>query len=150
VQIEFASDLSAWQDAFAQGIRGIDSLDSANEEIGDQLVEEARNNFESQGGALNRWEPLKEATLQRKIREGWPTAPLIRTGDLYRSIRKLEVTADHVDVGSDLEYARPVFFGTRPGVYPVLPQRSPFVFAPALIERFGALYLNHIWARRLH
>jgi phage gpG-like protein len=144
MQLEFTSDLSAWQNAFAEGVRGIDTLDVANEEIGDNIVDEVRNNFEA-GGGIAAWKPLAPSTIERKRREDYPTAPLIRTGDLYRSIRKLEVTHDHVDIGTDLEYGRYVFFGTY-----MIPARSPFVFAPIVLERQGAIYLNHIWARRLH
>jgi hypothetical protein len=67
-------------------------------------------------GAGN-WAPLAESTLARKEAGGWPSDPLVRTGDLKESLVNPGAAVDrgpmHFSYGSDIPYSGLHQTGTR-------------------------------------
>lgn len=64
------------------------------------------------------WKPLAPATIQEKVRLGYPRAPLIRTGDLRKSLaeRPLDIERlkpQEMSAGTAVKYARFHQGGTR-------------------------------------
>src|SRR6266850_1149251 len=68
------------------------------------------------GGPFDAWEPLADETIERKLREGFPTpAPLKRTGDMGNSIHytvEAHPQGVVVRVRAEEEYAVYQEFGT--------------------------------------
>lgn len=68
-------------------------------------VEEEQWDTQGQGA----WPPLADSTIAEKERGGWPSDPLIRTGDLKASLTDPGRAADsgprHLIYGTDVEYA---------------------------------------------
>jgi phage gpG-like protein len=63
--------------------------------------------FSTQGAG--EWAPLAESTLARKEAGGWPSDPLVRTGDLKDSLinpgRAADTGPSHMIYGTDVDYA---------------------------------------------
>lgn len=79
------------------------------------------------------WAPLAESTLQDKFARGYPLDPLIRTGELARSLTSRPLSREHitpreVSAGTDVSYAKYHQFGTKH-----MPQR--ILFSPEQIRR---------------
>ena len=69
----------------------------------EQIAEEAKTNVI--GHEQPDWEPLADATIERKQRGGYATpAPLLRTGGLRDSIETV-TTMTHAEIGSNHEDA---------------------------------------------
>lgn len=156
IALNFDADLSGWLRAFGDVQSRVADATPAHEIIGDKLVDEARDNFETSGGP-EKWEPLKPATLRRTPRPG--DKPLLVTRDLYNSMTK-DVHADYVDGGSSLPYARTQFYGrdiqgkrrrTSNGRFALstgggsIPARSPFNWRPGFMQEIGAVYIHHLF-----
>jgi HK97 gp10 family phage protein len=76
------------------------------------------------------WAPLAQSTIVDKQRKGFKTpAPLLRTGELRDSIEYTVVSEHEAWVGTDLEYAKFLEFGTSR-----MPPRSFLVSAAIASE----------------
>jgi len=80
------------------------------------LAAEAEASFARQGPG---WEPLAPATVDDRVRRGYPPAPILtRSGRLRRSYaggaeHRLHATHDTLEFGSDVDYAAFHQTGTR-------------------------------------
>lgn len=64
-------------------------------EIGTMVADRERQVFaETRGGAGRRWRPLKADTILRKRRQGFQTAPMIRTGSLLAELTNAKPVAE--------------------------------------------------------
>ena len=68
--------------------------------IADFYKNAVMENFASRGARFGKpWAPLKPETIQRKIREGFLSLPLVRTGEMQRSF-KYEIKTKSVSPGT--------------------------------------------------
>ena len=71
------------------------------------MSEVERRQFDTHGDGS--WPPLAETTLAQKEAHGWPSDPLVRTGDLKESLVDPGRAADsgplHMNYGTDVPYA---------------------------------------------
>lgn len=60
--------------------------------------------FRTQGAKINeRWQPLKPSYLARKVKQGYPADPLIKTG-LMKSSFYASYSKDQGEIGNSAEY----------------------------------------------
>ncbi len=137
MNLNFTSDMSGWSEWGRKAAERAKNLEPVHEVIGDLMVAEMRDNFQT-GGGTEKWEPLKPSTLTPK-RLTYGTRPLLKTLDLFNKLTK-NVTGGYVDVGSALIKARTLFFGHGP-----VPARSPFNWRAGVLERVNQMYAKYIF-----
>lgn len=114
--------------------RRAQDVSPAWEALLDWFVEQNQAQFLTRGGRYrDPWPPLAQSTVDQKFRQGWPLDPLIRTGDLVRSLTHRPLAIEHITgrevrAGTDVSYARFHQTGTRR-----MPQR--ILFSPVQIRR---------------
>jgi phage gpG-like protein len=171
--LDFEIDISGWENAFKGARRRLGNLNPAHRAIGPILVEMTRQNFDTSGGNGPTWPSLAESTLIARAENPSGKAdisaagggayrvfnksgkvskvaarvmaaakPLIWSKKLYRSIRFV-IGSDYVDVGTDIMYARRLFFGWNG--HPRTPARFPFRFRVGDAARIAAIYARHIF-----
>lgn len=97
-------------------------LRSAMEQIAKKWYGSVLETFAA-GGRPEKWAPLTQRYLKRKIREGYPSTPLVRTGEMRDSI-KYEYSDKRVRIWTDSEKA---VYHHLPGNRTDLPPRPFFV-----------------------
>ena len=88
--------------------------DFLRNEVEPELKNVFRDIFRSQGN--RRWPQLKRSTIQQKTKKGYPSTPLVRTGNYRRqteSLNGLRITKEYLEVISPVPYARYLEYGTR-------------------------------------
>lgn len=114
---QIARQLATWG-------HNVTDLSPAWEQIGNDLLADNALNFSSAGGAFpgNPWAPLRPATVADRIRHGYGgDYPMLnRTGETRASLTArgapgnvFRVRADGVEVGSSLQKATWLHYGTR-------------------------------------
>lgn len=140
----FSCDLSEWSQFFHDARNRVHSLLPVHTKIGEYLVPEVQENFETNGGREN-WRRLAPATLTKE-RLAYGDRPLVRTKGLLHSIT-YDAREGWVDIGSRVPYARALFFGFAPGR---LPARSPFKFYPRVLEPIADMFIRFILGVTVH
>ena len=141
MQLEYSVDMDGWTRAMSGVQRRARDLTPVHEQIGDMLIDEVRDNFETSGGA-EAWADLAPATLT-PLRRLYGTRPLIKTRALLKSITK-DARDAWVDVGSSMKQARRLFFGWD-GSGPRTPARSPFKFRDGVMDSIANMYLRFLY-----
>lgn len=81
-----------------------------NRQLSVQLYGHVLRGF--QAGGNPRWVPLASSTLAQKLRKGYSSTPLIRTGHYRQSFRPFSDN-DRAGVGSEVPYSKYLEGGTR-------------------------------------
>ena len=97
------------------------------------------------GGRPRMWRPLKAATLAAKLRHGWSATPLVRTGQLRRSITP-RADRRRMTIGTTVPYARIHQFGGRTGRRhaTTIPARPYLVFQRDDLQVIRQMILDYI------
>lgn len=104
-----------------------------------------REAFDTRG--FGRWPPLAQSTLEQKAQEGFPSAPLVRTGYYKRACTRLQgmrLTRNELCIVSPIRYARYHELGTSR-----IPQREVFGAVTRRIRRRLPRQFEIWQARRL-
>lgn len=116
------------------------------EEVAPRLRREFSRVFSTRG--YHTWEVLAQSTLLQKAKQGYSTAPLVRTGRYRRTTEKLEgmrLRRRVLEIRSPIPYARYQEYGTRN-----IPARPVFEEVAQRIERqLPALYRRYARRRLL-
>lgn len=102
------------------------------------MIRSINNNFQASGRPLP-WAPLKMATLRRKILQGYSSKPLIRTGNLKRSITGKIEEKNKLIMGTSVTYGRIHQYG---GGH--IPKRTYLLFQDRDIERINQLIVDYV------
>lgn len=94
-------------------------------------------NFDRSGRPIT-WNPLKISTLRQKLRQGYSSKPLIRTGKMRRSISQ-QVDSNILKIGTAIPYAQHHHFGTR-----FMAKRRFLMFQEKDVENINTLVLSYI------
>ncbi len=101
------------------------------------MLASVNKNFAQSGRPA--WAPLRPATLKQKKRLGYSSAPLIRNGQLKRSIAG-KVTRNSLRIGTAVPYAKFHQLGTSK-----MKARPFLVFQNGDVEAINQLVLNFIF-----
>lgn len=104
-----------------------------------------REAFRSRG--FGRWPPLAPSTLEEKARQGFPSAPLVRTGRYRRSAERLQnmdLERNSLTITSPVPYAKYHEYGTGR-----IPQREVFAAVARRLRRTLPRQFEIWQARRL-
>jgi len=85
--------------------KGVADFSKPLAEVGDVMISEFEQNFDSSGRRLGEpWKKLQASTIKERIRLGYGAGPiLVRTGKLMRGFKQ-EVTKYFVRVSNPVEY----------------------------------------------
>lgn len=136
--VEMKIDMSQWSGFFHDALKRVGDLTPVHVKIGEYLVPEVQENFETNGGRVH-WKALAPATLTKE-RLAYGKRPLVRTKALLHSIT-YDARQAFVDIGSRVPWARALFYGFEPGK---IPARSPFEFYPRVLEPIGDMFVRFI------
>lgn len=89
-------------------------------------------------GRPSSWAPLAKSTLKQKLRKGYSSRPLVRTGILKASIAP-SVDSQGFKIGTSVSYAKYNQFGTRK-----MPSRPFVIFQDQDIEDINKLVVDYI------
>lgn len=106
--------------------------------MGAQLMMGSVNDNFSQSGRPSAWRALAPSTLRQKIRKGYSSRPLVRTGILKSSISP-KVDKESFRVGTSVSYAGYNQFGTRK-----MPARPFVVFQDHDVQDINKLVVDYI------
>jgi phage gpG-like protein len=70
----------------------------------DEAMKIYEGNFPKKGAEFGGWAKLSPATLKAKARMGYPLTPLIATGKMMKSFKRLELTKMRTVVGNTVGY----------------------------------------------
>ena len=112
----------------------------------DVCVSELRDLFQHCfRGGHREWQPLDRATILQKLKEGFPTTPLVRTG-YYRNssvrLRGMSIRRNKLELRSPVQYAGYQEYGTRH-----IPRRPVFGIVTEQLQR-RIVRLYRIYAQR--
>lgn len=101
------------------------------------MMRSIQQNFDSSGRPSS-WVPLAASTIRQKIRLGYSTKPLIRTGTLRQSIAS---QADRMSMrlGTMVSYARYHQFGTK-----TIPARPYLRFQTQDLDRIRDMIIQYL------
>ena len=144
--------------AFSISIKGIDSTIKAlqaeakqlsdhraflRDEVAPLLRREFREVYRSRG--YGKWPPLAPSTIAQRRRDGYGTAPLVRTGNYLKNsanLRGQRIRRNVLEITSPVYYAQYHEFGTRH-----IPPRPVFKYvADRIRPELPRLYAS--WRRR--
>lgn len=100
------------------------------------------SNFRQSGRPIP-WKPLALSTIKQKFKQRYSIMPLIRTGQLRRSITGF-VDKNKMRMGTSVPYAPYHQFGTRR-----IPKRTFLVFQDKDVQQINRLVAEHIIGRKV-
>jgi phage gpG-like protein len=89
----------------------------ANKKVAIDLYGWTLRNYQSGGGKIGGWAPLAPATVKRKLKQGYTSQPLLRTGAMRQNFAQFS-DETQAGVGNRTSYSLPHEMGA-----PNLPQR---------------------------
>lgn len=103
-------------------------------------------NFTSGGLAVGGWAPLQPETAAWKVKHGYPVAPLIGSGELFRSVAMMsgppnEMRPKSMTYGTNVDYAKFHQYGA-PRAH--LPKRQIIFEPPGFAEMVAEEVADHI------
>lgn len=129
MRIEAKEDLEKIEKHFKKLIRRASNLKPVLREIGEDYLDDVFENFDKESSNGRKWKKLNPKTIKARIKKKkWPGKILQVTSRLKNSIDK-EVKKREIEIGTNVDYASFVFFGTKH-----TPERDPFVFSKSREE----------------
>lgn len=122
-------------------LKGVD-LTPAMKRGGLVMLSSINQNF-ARGGRPVAWRPLKDATLKTKLKKGYGPYPLIRTGNLRKSI-SAQPGPESLIIGTSIIYGR-----THQQGRGAIPARPYLLFQKSDIQQIQKLILRYLGFKAL-